>query len=114
MVAGQNRWRIRGFTPPSKGYPGSRNPTEPANWTVGETRERGGPCLVVERRGLAEVAGERPGHRAEHGLAGQDDPELPVEAQRVRREVLRADVHLGPGRTLVHLDHLGVDVEAMG
>jgi alkanesulfonate monooxygenase SsuD/methylene tetrahydromethanopterin reductase-like flavin-dependent oxidoreductase (luciferase family) len=43
MVAGQNPWRIRGFPPPSKGYPGSRNPTEPANWTMGQTRFRASP-----------------------------------------------------------------------
>src|SRR5215471_5942243 len=115
MVAGWNPWRIRGFPPPSKGYPGSPDPSEPANWTMDQTRcrLRSRLRLLAERRGLAEIAGERAGHRAEHGRAGQDQPKFPVEAQRVGREVLRADVHLGPGRALVHLEHLGVDVEAV-
>ena len=42
MVAGWTIWRIRGFPPPSKGYPGSRNPTEPANWTVDQTQDSRG------------------------------------------------------------------------
>ncbi len=63
---------------------------------------------------VTEVRGEGAGDRGHDGMAGDDQPELAVVVEGGVGEVLRSYEDLRPGRSVVGLDDLAVDVEAGG